>query len=180
MGNLGMFVATEPSLCHGREAGMKYGFLWVLAIALPALASTARADDCAALVGRIVQQENAQFTNQSPSGNIYFLKHRLSNEISVDCGANSVGPMIIIQFDNVPFPSEPMFRLAARLGSMLTGMTQPVLLKAIHSCHQEALKETRAETAERDLPHGVQVECQAFTRDGGASSFTISTDSAAK
>jgi hypothetical protein len=149
-------------------------------VMLGLVATAARADECAALVGRIVQQENAQFERQSPSGNIYFLKHPLSSEISVDCGADSVGPMIIIEFDHVPFPNEPMFLLTARLGSLLTGMAQTVLLKAVHSCHQEALKESRAETAERDLPHGVQVECQTFTRDGGASSFTISTDRAAK
>ena len=88
--------------------------------------------------------------------------------------------MVIVDFDGVPFPNEAMFLLAARLGSLLTGMTQPVVLKALLSCHQEALKQTQAETAERDLPHGVQVECQAFTRDGGASSFTISTDLATK
>jgi hypothetical protein len=142
--------------------------------------SSAKADECAALVGRIVQLENAQFIKRSPSGDIYFLKHRLSNEIGVNCGADNVGPMIFVDFDRVPFPNEAMFLLAARLGSLLTGMSQPVLLKALHSCHQEALKETQAEIAQRDLPHGVQVECQAFTRDGGASSFTISTDSAAK
>ena len=142
--------------------------------------SSAKADECAALVGRIVQQENAQFTRRSPSGDIYFLRHKLAHEISVNCGADSVGPMISVDFDGVPFPNEAMFLLAARLGSLLTGMTQPVLLKALHSCHQEALKQTQAETAEKDLPHGVQVECQAFTRSGGASSFTISTDLAAK
>jgi hypothetical protein len=159
---------------------MKLGLRFTLVSATLAFAANAKAHDCAALVGRIVQQEDAQFEKRSPSGNIYFLKHRLSNEISVDCGANSIGPMISVAFDKVPFPSESMFLLAARLGSMLSGTPRPVLLKAIHSCHQEALKETQAETAERDLPHGVQVECQAFTRDGGASSFTISMDLAAK
>jgi hypothetical protein len=142
--------------------------------------SSAKADECAALVGRIVQQENAQFVKRSPSGNIYFLKHRLAHEISVDCGADSVGPMISVGFDGVPFPNEAMFLFAARLGTLLTGMGQPVLLKALHGCHREALKETQAEIAQRDLPHGMQVECQAFRRDGGASSFTFSKDLAAK
>lgn len=141
-----------------------------------AFAFPARADDCAALVGRIVQQEGAAFTKLSPSGNIYFLKHRLVTEISVDCGADSVGPMVTIDLDKEPFPSEAVFLLTARLGSLLTGIKPPALLKSLHSCHQEALKETRAEMAERDLANGVQVECHAFTRDGGASSFTISTD----
>jgi hypothetical protein len=143
-------------------------------------ASPAKADECTALVGRIVQQENAQFIRRSPGGNIYFLRHKLAHEISVDCGADSVGPMIFVDFDGVPFPNDAMFLLAARLGSLLTGVTQPALPKALHGCHQEALKQTQAETAERDLPHGLLVECQAFTRDGGASSFTISIDSAAK
>ncbi len=157
---------------------MKY--LIILAVMMLAFMSSANADECASLVGRIVQLENAQFTSRSPSGNIYFLKHQLSHEISVNCGADSLGPMIGIDFDQVPFPSEPMFLLTARLGAMLTGISQPVLLKALHSCHQEALRETRAEEADRDMTHGVQLECHAFTRDGGASAFFISTDISAK
>jgi hypothetical protein len=120
---------------------MKY--LIVLAVMMLAFMSSANADECAALVGRIVQQENAQFTSRSPSGNIYFLKHRLSHEISVNCGADSLGPMIGIDFDQVPFPSEPMFLLTARLGSMLTGISQPVLLKALHSIKGDACRGSR-------------------------------------
>lgn len=67
----------------------------------------------------------------------------------------SFGPLITVDFDKVPFSSEPMFLLTARLGAMLSGAPQPVLLKATHSCHQEALNESQAETAERDLPHGL-------------------------
>ncbi len=141
-----------------------------------AFAFPARADDCAALVGKIVQREGAAFKRLSPRGNIYFLKHRLVTEISVNCGADSVGPMVTVDLDKEPFPSEVIFLLTARLGSLLTGIKPSVLLKSLHSCHQEALKETRAEVAERELANGVQVECHAFTRDGGASSFTISTD----
>jgi hypothetical protein len=141
-------------------------FTFVIAFAVIAFSTTAKADECAALVGKMVQKEGAEFTRRSPSGNIYFLKHALSNEISVDCGKDSLGPMIGVDFNKSPFPSEPMFLLTARLGSMLTGISQTMLLKGLHSCHQEALRETQAEVAVRDMPHGVQLECHAFTRDG--------------
>ena len=84
--------------------------------------------------------------------------------------------MIDVDLDNKPFPNEATFRFVSRLSVLLTGMKQAVLLKSLHSCNQEALKDTQAETAVRDLGHGVQIECQALTRDGGASNFTISTD----
>ena len=155
-------------------------FTFTIAFAVIAFSTMAKADECAALVGKIVQKENAEFTRRSPSGNIYFLKHPLSNEISVDCGSEGLGPMIGIVFDRVPFPNETMFLLAARLGSLVTGIRQAMLLEGVHSCHQEALRETQAEVAVRDMPHGVQLECHAFTRDGGATSFYISTDRSAK
>jgi hypothetical protein len=153
---------------------------FVIAFGVIAFTTMVKADECAALVGKIVQKENAEFTRRSPSGNIYFLTHPLSNEISIDCGSDGLGPMIGIDFDRIPFPNEPMFLLTARLGSMLTGISQATLLKVLHSCHQEALRETQAEVAVRDMTHGVQIECHAFTRDGGASSFYISTDHSAK
>jgi hypothetical protein len=43
-----------------------------------------------------------------------------------------------------------------------TGMAQPVPLKALHSCHKEALKQTQAETAEKALPQEVQKRRQGF------------------
>ncbi len=138
--------------------------------------SAAEADDCAPLVAKIVQQEGAEFVSRSPSGNTYFLKHRLASELSVDCGENSLGPMVNVDVENHPFPSGAVFLLIARLGVLLTGMQQPVLLKALYSCHQAALTDTRAEMAERELAHGVHIECHAFTRDGGDSAFTISAD----
>jgi hypothetical protein len=147
-------------------------FVMCAALAGLVITSSAKADDCAALVGTIVQQEGATYTSRSLSGNIYFLKHRPALEISVDCGANSLGPMITVDSDRQPFPSESVFLFTARLGSMLTGINPAGLLKSLH----EALKQTQAEMAERHLSHGVVIECHAFTRDGGASSFTMSTD----
>ena len=50
---------------------------------------------------------------------------------------------------------------------MLTGMKQAVLLKSLHSCNQEALKDTQAETAVRDLGHEVHIECKPLLETAG-------------
>jgi hypothetical protein len=75
---------------------------------------------------------------------------------------------ISLTWDASGFPPNTWFRLVASAGKAVTGLDVNKLESASHLCHRAALKDT-SELAELDVPNA-KIECQAFTRDGEASS----------
>jgi hypothetical protein len=92
--------------------------------------------------------------------------------LSLDFRANFL-PDVFISWESAS-PPKAWFALAVQAGQAITGETPQSLHDAIEKCYHDALKD-KSELSSVELPKS-KIECQAFTRDGGAVSMTITVD----
>ena len=138
-----------------------------LAILVVSFFTHANASQCDALAARFLQQEQqAKFLRNSVT--TIFFKHPATSSISLNCLRNQPNFSF---FWNGAFPSNDFFSLTARAGALLTNKKENEVLKAIHRCHQHALKDPQELSSLESK--GFAVECQAFIRDGGGTSISI-------
>jgi hypothetical protein len=110
---------------------------------------------------------NVTFDCYSPSGENVFLKQP---EMVLSCTSHRLTG-ISVAWNASGFPSNAWFGLVARAGKAVTGVDVKKLEAASRQCHRSALKD-KSELAELDIPNA-KIECQAFTRDGGAVQMSL-------
>ncbi len=130
--------------------------------------AAAIAGQCEAIAAMLIQTENLAFVRKSPSGQNTFLSGPLMSELSVSCSEAS--PSIFFATE-AAFPSKAFFAFASRAGSIASGRPAKSILKLLNECHQAALKDSSELATAKTGP--LLVECQAFTRDGGGTAFSV-------
>jgi hypothetical protein len=136
-------------------------------------AELARAAQCAAEARRIATHVGASVDRQTRS--VVILKHPAVSEISIGCPfADSGNVDLYIAWDKAR-PNVITMNVITSAGNFLTGSAPVAILKEVNNCVTEALKPKAQEFAERDFQQ-TKIECQAFSRDGGGGSVTISTE----
>lgn len=135
----------------------------ILLCAVPAAAA-----ECDAVAADIIRDEGARLDRRTNS--VVLLKHHLTSEMSVSCNGPPLGIDLFIASEGA-FPPIAFFDLAGRAGQRATGLSAADIREAAIRCQRSAL---RSDTELATTVIGeVSVECQAFTRAGGATSFTI-------
>lgn len=127
---------------------------------------------CDALAAEIMAAIGAEYVRTSEIMHNIFMRHSDADDIVFECGADGFGQSVSVSWDKGAFPPNVFFALTAKAGSVVTGESAGRILSALHQCHQAALK-SDGEMDEIDLPK-IEIDCQAFTRDGGAVSFDVS------
>ncbi len=82
------------------------------------------------------------------------------------------GPDLFVAWEKSAKPSAATVSFIASAGEFLTGASASELKQELTACVTEALKPKSGELANREF-RGAKMECQAFSRDGGAGSVTI-------
>ncbi len=95
-----------------------------------------------------------------------------ADSVSFQCGDSIVGPSLSIGWDKGAKPRPETLALIAKAGGFLTGATGDELKTNTVACLSEALKPDSGEMADRQF-RGVKLECQDFSRDGGAGSISV-------
>jgi hypothetical protein len=134
------------------------------------IASPVQADTCAPVVARVVELTNASFVETSTDGNNTTLKHRNAQSFVVTCSPVS-SPIVSLHWIGA-YPPYEFFILTAKAGEAVTSRRSSSISPILRDCHTKALKAIGVELAEVHR-RGIGVECQAFTRDGGATAFSI-------
>ncbi len=95
------------------------------------------------------------------------------SEASYGCGHGPrSGPDLFVAWEKSARPSVAATSFIASAGEFLTGASVSELKQELMACVSEALKPKSNELANREF-RGVKMDCQAFSRDGGAGSVTI-------
>lgn len=154
-----------------RPLRIAYGALSALFLGSPEAAiageRSAETAECKEITARIIDRTNTHFDHFSPSGGSVFFKRP---DMVLICDPKFV-TYVSLNWDASGFPSNDWFSLAATAGNAVTGADLKKLEAAAHRCHRAALKD-KSELASVHLHDGT-VECQAFTRDGGAVVITV-------
>jgi hypothetical protein len=119
--------------------------------------------ECKGIIARLIEATSASFDHYSPSGDNVFLK---SPNIVLSCTSHRLTG-ISMTWDPSGFPPNSWFAQLAKAGKSVTGVDVKKLESASRQCHSSALKD-KTELADLDIPNA-KIECQAFTRDGVAS-----------
>lgn len=91
-------------------------------------------------------------------------------QISVSISCMQPEPDAMISWDGLE-PSAQYYELVGRVGTLITGRNADDVIQAAKKCRSLALKDP-SELASID-GQKMGVECQAFTRDGGATGINI-------
>jgi hypothetical protein len=128
-------------------------------------------DACDPLIANVVQATDAAFERRSPSGEVVFFKHPAAEELTLQCPTPIfTHPDINAAFDG-SYPPGTFFDLIALTANAALGLKRRDARAASVECHRQALGDKyEVATVERGEAH---VECQAFTRDGGATSIGV-------
>jgi hypothetical protein len=135
--------------------------------------TSVRGTECDALAAQLVVEIGASLDRRSSSRVI--LRHPQMESLSVGCLMSDAAPALfnpdLFVSYNGAFPPAAFFKLASRAGQIVTGAKSELIERGSMRCHRAALR-ARDELA--DLKIGqVSFECQAFTRDDGATSIKI-------
>ncbi|WP_143199892.1 hypothetical protein [Bradyrhizobium sp. NAS80.1] len=118
--------------------------------------------ECKELTARIVERTGARFDHFSPTRHTVFFK---DPDMVLTCTTHQLTG-VSLSWQASGFPPNAWFALAASAGNAVTNVDLKALEAAARKCHRLALKD-KSELADLELPKA-KVECQAFTRDGGA------------
>ena len=139
-----------------------------LAVAAAESVRSAEGPECSAIIVRLVATSGAKFNRYS--GQNVFFDHPLSSSMVLLCDNPELAG-VSISLESA-FPSNQWFSLAGKIGEAVTGVAAKSIEGAVRKCHSEALK-SKTELADVQLKRAA-VGCQAFTRDGGGITMTIS------
>lgn len=123
---------------------------------------------CSANAKSLAAQIGGALGRQTSS--VAFIGHPAAQEMSLSCGGPK--PSVFVSWDHHAKPTDPTLTLISQIGSLLKGASRDGIKTLTTKCITEALKPESDELASREYD-GVRVECQSFTRDGGAGSVTI-------
>jgi hypothetical protein len=150
--------------------------LWMAACLMCSCAAgVARADECDALVGRLIAQV-PELTLESRAKNagaadVVYLKHPQAKELSIFCPAPGVPwPALNVDWPD-GLPPAGYFQLIGQMGGIMTETPADVIRTGAMKCQQQALA-AKDEAADTETS-GVSFECSAFTRDGGSTAITL-------
>jgi hypothetical protein len=132
--------------------------------------------ECKKLRDRVIEATGAEFRLVSPSGKRVVFEHSLAGEISISCAVPALSslPAVFIGWEKGAIPPKAWVTLAAMAGQIVTNEPAATLQAGIKKCYQDALK-NKSEWSSVELPKS-KIECQAFTRNGGGISMSISAD----
>ena len=103
-----------------------------------------------------------------------FLGQLDGGDVTFGCSKWSASqPDIFVAWNGAGLPPGKVLRFIAKAGAYLTGATQDEIRTETLGCTRDALKPDAGEIGQRQV-RGVQIDCQAFDRDGGGGSATIS------
>lgn len=127
----------------------------------------AQSAECKEITARLIELTGTTFDHYSPSGdNVFFKKP----DLHLSCMSHRLAG-VSFGWDNSGFPPNVWFGLLARAGKAVTGVDVKTLEAASRRCHRAALKD-KSELSDLDIPNA-NIECQAFTRDGGGVNIHI-------
>ena len=149
-----------------------------LAIMGPRISATFAADRfdqgaespaCKIAIAQLVMLTNAAVAGVSPSGDNTFLKHPAASDSSLTC-APYQGLLFSANWHNA-YPPALFFAYLDVASSIVSPSTKAAAMSQIKKCYFDALR-SKDELAEAHLKT-LEIDCQAFTRDGGGVSITL-------
>ena len=149
--------------------------IWPILILLTIvlLPRASRADECQATAAKLTAAGEVRLDHVSPSGGTTFFSSPLAQDVLLICDPVH-GADLSVHFDTAS-PSSASFEFVRRLAQIVVpGKARKDVLAALRTCHSRAL--TDKNELATVVKSGVHVECQAFTRDNGGSSFSISRE----
>jgi hypothetical protein len=155
-----------------KQAAIIVSFSWILMTASQADDAANQAAnwrECDALAAEIMSKTGAEYVRTSEMMHNVFMKHPSTSDLMLECG---IGEMMAASASwESAFPPSSFFETLADAGSVVAKAEQNAILGAVHKCHRDALK-SDGEMGEVNI-RGAHVECQAFTRDGGATTISV-------
>lgn len=126
--------------------------------------------ECAVLISHIVEKTGAIFDRVSEGAEHVFLKHPAAGSFVVDC--EDEAPYGVFASWPSAYPQNSFYTLVALTASIKTGDSPATIERAARKCHDAALRDPSSEKA-TVMNKLTQVDCQAFTRDGGSTDVTV-------
>ncbi|KAF1072682.1 MAG: hypothetical protein GAK45_00117 [Pseudomonas citronellolis] len=141
--------------------------LWIGAAAALLMGSQlAQAADCASVLEKVKAERHL---TQVGKGETHVQFHD-GPQVEVSFGCLMDKPDLLLDWDGQN-PDKEYFYLVGRLGQALTGNPAATVIKVAKTCRQQALQDT-GEISQIENPTLV-IGCQAYKRDGGATSISI-------
>ncbi len=142
----------------------------------------AYADECDAITGQMIASvTGVRLEKRQPvegATDIVYLNHVDASLIAIYCPQAGV-PWPVLNVDWAKsLPPPAYFNLVGRLGSVMTGLSAKAITKGARKCQKLALA-SNDELGDLEVG-GITYECQAFTRDGGATAMTIAKHTSEK
>ena len=129
----------------------------------------AQSAECKEVTARLIEATNARFDTYSALGTGVYLTSPEMFEMTLSCGTPRHIGIALSRESGLP-PND-WFTLLARAGAIVTLVDWRKLEAASRKCYRAALK-AKYLVADLYIPQA-RINCQAFTRDGGAD-ITIS------
>lgn len=130
------------------------------------------ADACDLMVATLAAEEGVQFERRTEGGTIH-LKHPLARSLSIDCGPFARGPNLFATWSGA-YPPAEFYTFLGRAAAVVVKKGAGPVVAGAKRCQGEALKSKDGQAEIHT--GGLEFDCQAFTRNGGSSSFTIGPD----
>ena len=174
-------LSPAPFLRMAKSASRRFSssgcYAPALAVAMAGmiLSGTTRAlagDACDLMVAKLAADHGVQFERRTEGGLIH-LKHPLARSLSIDC-SRSYRPVNLFVSWNGAFPTADFYTFVGRIGAVVVGKPAAAIEAGSKRCQRAALKDKDEQSEIRT--GGLEFDCQAFTRDGGSSAFTIVPD----
>lgn len=138
-------------------------------------ATSSAADECDAIVGNLIARvpglSMGERTPVQGSSDIFNLAHPDAQQMSVFCPEEGI-PWPVLNVDRTDgLPPPEYFKLIGKAGSAMTGVSADEIAKGALKCQEMALG---AKNELADLEYeGISFECQAYTRDDGATIMSL-------
>lgn len=152
--------------------------LVLAAIAVVAICSQARADECDAVLGELSATisglDVGERVTSTGNSDTVALKHAAADDIKLSCtppGAHQPNQMAVAWHSAYPPPA--YFDLLAAAGAIVATNSPAVVRKGALACQKQALI-ADIENTQVDLA-GVHFDCSVSTRNGGRIAITVSS-----
>jgi hypothetical protein len=134
------------------------------------LTTSALGDECDDLASRVAEKEHLLAKPKNQTG-LIVLNHPTIPELSIGCPIAPGKRADLFGGWDAAHPPAEFFSDMGRIGQAVIGIDAEVIRSGMKQCFAKALR-SKTEIADIEF-HGMSLECQAFTRDGGGTVVTL-------